>query len=94
MNPVKALDLFLSQPDTFDLVITDMTMPQMTRVKLFEKLREIRSDIPIIICTGHSSLVNAESAKQLGVDDYVMKPVSRAMIAKAIRKVLDKEDNK
>ena len=93
MNPVEALDLFLSQPGTFDLVITDMTMPQMTGVKLFEKLRDIRPDIPVIICTGHSSLVNAENAKQLGVDAYVMKPVSVSMIAKAIRKVLDKEDD-
>jgi len=91
-NPVEALDSFLSKPDTFDLVISDMTMPQMTGVKLFEKLREIRSDIPVIICTGHSSLVNAESAKQLGVAGYVKKPVSRSKIAKAIRKALDKED--
>jgi PAS domain S-box-containing protein len=94
LNPVKALDLFLSKPDAFDLVITDMTMPQMTGIRLFEKLREIRSDIPVIICTGHSSLINAESAKQRGAADYVMKPASWATIAKAIRKVLDKEDDK
>jgi len=90
LNPLRALDLFQSKPEYFDVVITDMTMPQMTGAKLSEKLMEIRSDIPIIICTGHSSLINEENAKQLGIADYVMKPVSMSRIAKAIRKILDK----
>jgi PAS domain S-box-containing protein len=90
LNPVQALDLFKSKPDTFDLVITDMTMPLMTGAKLSKKLMEIRSDIPVIICTGHSSLIDEEKAKQLGIAGYVMKPVSLSGIAKAIRKILDK----
>ncbi len=90
LNPLQALDLFQSKPEYFDVVITDMTMPQMTGAKLSERLMEIRSDIPIIICTGHSSLINEENAKQLGIADYVMKPVSMSRIAKAIRKILDK----
>ena len=89
LNPLKALDLFQSKPDTFDLVITDMTMPQMTGVKLAQKLKEIRSDIPVIICTGHSSLIDEEKAKQLGIDGYLMKPVVMARIAKEIRRILD-----
>jgi PAS domain S-box-containing protein len=89
LNPLKALDLFQSKPDTFDLVITDMTMPQMTGAKLAQKLKEIRSDIPVIICTGHSSLIDEEKAKQLGIDGYLMKPVVMARIAKEIRRVLD-----
>jgi len=60
LNPIQALDLFQSKPDTFDLVKTDMTMPQMTGAKLSEKLIKIRSDIPIIICTGHSFLIDEE----------------------------------
>lgn len=90
LNPLQALDLFQSEPDTFDLVITDMTMPQMTGAELSKKLMEIRSDIPVIICTGHSSLIDEEKAKQLGIAGYVMKPVSMSTIAKVIRKVLDK----
>jgi nitrogen-specific signal transduction histidine kinase/ActR/RegA family two-component response regulator len=90
LNPLQALDLFQSKPDEFDLVITDMTMPQMTGAKLSKKLIEIRSDIPIIICTGHSSLIDEEKAIQFGIAGYVMKPVSMSTIAKAIRKVLDK----
>ena len=74
----------------FDLVITDMTMPQMTGSKFSKMLKEIRSDIPVIICTGHSSLIDEEKAKELGIDGYVMKPVSMLEITKAIREVLDK----
>ncbi len=90
VNPVEALELFKVKPDSFDLVITDMTMPQITGANLVEKLKEIRSDIPVIICTGHSAVINEEKAKQLGIDAFVMKPVSKLKIAKAIRDVLDK----
>ena len=89
-NSREALDLFQSKPDYFDLVITDMTMPGMTGVQLSEKLLEIRPDIPIIICTGHSSLINESKAKKLGIADYIMKPLSISRIGKSIRKVLDK----
>ena len=89
LNPVEALDLFQSKPDTFDLVITDMTMPRMTGQKLAEKLKEIRWDIPVIICTGYSPLIDEEQAKQLGIDGYLMKPVFMSKIAKEIRRVLD-----
>ncbi len=90
LNPEEALDLFNSDPNNFDLVITDMTMPQMTGAILAEKLKGIRHDIPIIICTGHSALMTEEKAQQLGIDAFVMKPASRLKIAKAIRNVLDK----
>jgi PAS domain S-box-containing protein len=88
-NPVEAVELIQAKPDHFDLVITDMTMPQMSGVKLSAKLKDMRSDIPVIICTGHSSLIDEEKAKQLGIDAYVMKPIVKREIAKTIRKVLD-----
>jgi len=90
-NPAEALALFQSQPDRFDMVITDMTMPQMTGVKLSEKLMAIRPDIPIIICTGHSSLINEAKAKKIGLAGYIMKPMSMSRLAKTMRKVLDKK---
>ena len=90
LNPLEALGLFQSKPDSFDLVITDMTMPQMTGAKLSEKLIEIQPDVPIIICTGHSSLIDEEKAKRLGIAGYIMKPATMSTIAKAIRNVLDK----
>jgi len=89
LNPVEALELFQSNPEQFDMVITDMTMPQMTGVKLVEKLKDVRPDIPVIICTGHSSLVDEESAKALGIAAYAMKPIGMMEIARTIRKVLD-----
>jgi PAS domain S-box-containing protein len=90
INPVAALELFQSNPDHFDLVITDMTMPQMTGIKLSVKLLAVRPDIPIIVCTGHSHLIDEEKVKALGIADYVIKPVTRKNLAKTIRKVLDK----
>ncbi|MCP3873792.1 MAG: PAS domain S-box protein [Desulfobacteraceae bacterium] len=90
LNPEEALDLFQAKPGAFDVVITDMTMPQMTGAKFAEKLKEFRSDIPIILCTGHSSLIDEDKAKQSGISGYVMKPVSMSKIAKAIREALDR----
>ena len=90
-TPQDALDRFALNPDHFDLVITDMTMPQMTGVKLSEKLMDIRPDIPIIICTGYSALVDEEKAKELGLAAYIMKPIDMQETAQTIRNVLDKK---
>ncbi|MCP3954438.1 MAG: response regulator, partial [Desulfobacterales bacterium] len=92
--PVDALDLFKSRPGEFDLVITDMTMPQMTGSKLSKKLKDIRPDLPVMISTGHSSLIDEEKAKAMGIDAYVMKPIVKSDIAIAIRRVLDKGQEK
>ncbi len=91
-TPQDALDRFALNPDYFDLVITDMTMPQMTGVKLSEKLMDIRPDIPIIICTGYSALVDEEKAKELRLAAYVMKPINMRETAQTIRKILDKSN--
>ena len=89
-TPQDALEQFRSKPDHFDLVITDMTMPQMTGVILSEKLMDIREDIPIIICTGQSALVDEEKAKELNLAAFIMKPIDMQETAQTIRKVLDK----
>ncbi len=89
INPIEALASFKLKPNRFDLVITDMTMPQMTGVQLSEKLLEIRDDIPVIICTGYSSQINEEKAKKLGLAGFIMKPIVKQEIAKTIRRVLD-----
>lgn len=61
-----------------------MTKPRMTGVKLSEQLKAVRPDISIIICTGHSSLIDEEKAKKLGITAYVMKPIVRRDITKTI----------
>ncbi|MFA5904461.1 MAG: ATP-binding protein [Desulfobacula sp.] len=90
-DPEDALAAFKLNPRYFDVVITDMTMPKMTGAKLSEKLMEIRPDIPIILCTGHSTLIDEQKARQMGIAAYMMKPVSMSGIAKTIRKLMDGE---
>ncbi len=87
---VDALEAFRANPDTFDLVVTDMNMPNMTGVQLAGEIKKIRPEIPIILCTGFSYQVNEEKSKALGIQGFIMKPVVRKEIAGVIRKVLDK----
>ena len=88
-SSVQALELFRAEPDKFDLVITDMTMPHMTGDKLAQELIRIRPDIPVILCTGHSKRISEEKAKGLGIRAFVMKPISTRVMAESVRKVLD-----
>ena len=88
-NAHEALKIFVDQPDQFDLVITDMTMPNMAGDKLADELRKVRSDIPVILCTGYSELISQEKAESLGIKGFLMKPVSVKDLANMIRMVLD-----
>jgi CheY-like chemotaxis protein len=87
----EALRIFLSGPEQFDLVITDMTMPRMTGVELIKKILGVKPLIPVILCTGFSDYVNETKADQLGISAFMMKPFSRNNLAKIIRQVLKKE---
>jgi CheY-like chemotaxis protein len=84
----EALEVFAAGPNQFDLVITDMTMPSMTGDLLARKLLEMRSDIPIILCTGYNEGITEEKALSLGIRRYVMKPVVKTELASTIRAVL------
>ncbi len=88
-DSVRALALLRSRPESFDLVITDQTMPHMSGVKLAEAAMEIRPGIPVILCTGFSDVVGEDSAKSLGIREFVMKPFTVREIAAVIRKALD-----
>ncbi len=90
-NSVEALDLFRQTPDEFDLVITDMTMPDMTGDVLARRLISIRPDIPIIVCTGYSARINPDIIKEIGIKDMAMKPVVMKDIAQMIHRVLSRE---
>ena len=92
VNSLEAREVFRSQPDRFDLVITDMTMPNMTGVELATELMRIRPNIPIILCTGFSETVSSEKAKHLGIRQFIMKPLLKQHIAVAIRRVLDQKE--
>ena len=90
----EALALFQKDPSSFDLVMTDQTMPQMTGVELARQLREIRPDIPIILCTGYSEAVDAAKAEELNIQAFVMKPFKLREIAETLRTILDKNIQK
>lgn len=89
-SSIEALKLFKVKPSEFDLVITDMTMPNMTGEKLAVELMKIRSDTPVIICTGYSRYISEKKAKDMGVRAFVMKPLMMRDLARTVRKVLDK----
>lgn len=88
-SSVEALAAFQHSPDAYDLVMTDMTMPNMTGEGLAKKLLRIRPDIPIIICTGFSHQMDQEKALGMGIRAFVMKPFVIKEVAETIRNVLD-----
>ncbi len=90
----EALDHFRANPEGFDLIITDQTMPHMTGIELARELIGIRSDIPIILATGFSQRVDADTARAAGIRAFVMKPLTRSEIARTIREVLGPGEKK
>lgn len=85
----KALQAFLGSPERFDLVITDMTMPDMTGVELAREILQARPDTPIILCTGYSDLINEQEALDMGISRFLIKPLFMGDVAREIRTVLD-----
>jgi PAS domain S-box-containing protein len=90
-SSIEALELFRAKPDQFDLVITDMTMPQMTGDKLAGELMKIRPDIPVVLCTGYSQRMTEKKARNIGIREFAMKPLVIQQLANIIRKVLDED---
>ena len=88
-NSQKAFEEFNLKPHKYDLIITDMIMPDMTGDIFSRKVRNIRTDIPIIISTGYNEKIDIEKAKELGVRDILTKPVRMNNLAKTVRNVLD-----
>ncbi|MBW2605022.1 MAG: PAS domain S-box protein [Deltaproteobacteria bacterium] len=86
---LTALEIFTSQPNRFDLVVTDQTMPKMTGLELSRRLHAVRPDLPVIVCTGFSERINGKTANQIGVSHILYKPASRRDLAIAVRKVFD-----
>ena len=91
MSSSEALELFQKNPDQFDVIVTDMTMPNMTGIDLAKELMKIRSDIPIILCTGFNEKIDEAKAMEMGISAFVMKPIIMRDIANKIREVLNKK---
>ncbi len=88
-SSVEALAALKANPDAFDLIVTDMTMPNMTGIQLSDEIKQIREELPVILCTGFSNQINDEKCKSLGIQGYLMKPLILKDLASTIRKVLD-----
>lgn len=85
----EALRLFLQNPGSFDLIVTDQTMPTMTGYELAKRVLEVRPGMPIVLCTGYSETVSEEKAHALGIKGFAFKPLNRAELARVVRTVLD-----
>lgn len=88
-NSINALTMFTQDPQRFDLVITDMTMPQMTGLELSEKVLALRENLPIILCTGYHESITRNEVLRRGIRELVMKPVSLTDLGLLVRKTLD-----
>ncbi|HUH67387.1 MAG TPA: ATP-binding protein, partial [Syntrophales bacterium] len=90
-SSIEALEAFRANPHGFDLVITDMTMPNMRGDDLAKELLKIRPDIPIILCTGFSEMISEEKARNLGIRQFIMKPISKEGLSRTVRGILDRQ---
>ena len=90
-DSTEALKTFSANPSVFDLVITDHAMPHMAGSKLSSELLKIRPDLPIILCTGHNENMSREKAKDIGIKEFLTKPLNKQELAVAVRRVLDKK---
>jgi CheY-like chemotaxis protein len=88
-SPERALALFENDPNAFDLVLTDMTMPNMSGSELARQLLEIRADLPVVLVTGYNEQITREKALSMGIRDLVLKPFNTAALAGIVRKALE-----
>ena len=92
-DSIQAYETFELNSETFDIIVTDQTMPHLTGVELAKKVHSIRPDIPIILCTGYSSIVTEQDAIKAGVNRYLLKPFTAEKMALEIRSVFDKNNS-
>ncbi len=89
-SALEALDLFRRAPQHYDLVITDFTMPHLSGADLAEAVLRIRTDIPVVLCTGFSDRIDRRKARELGIDDLVIKPLDVQTIAEVVRNAINR----
>jgi PAS domain S-box-containing protein len=87
-SSIEALELFRADPHRFDLVITDIVMPNLTGDKLAQKIIDIRNDIPVVLCTGYSEKFTHRNASEMGMHSFLMKPLVMRDLANTVRQAL------
>jgi PAS domain S-box-containing protein len=93
VSSLEALEAFKASPESYDLVITDMSMPNMTGDRLAREVIAIQPDVPVIVCTGFSEKISHEKAEAFGIKGILMKPIVKSEMAQMVRKVLDEAKN-
>ena len=88
-SSIEALAAFEAKQDEIDLVITDQTMPKMTGDQLARRILELRPEMPIILCTGYSTVINDAKAKAMGIRRFLLKPIIKQELAEILRELLD-----
>ena len=86
---IEALEAFAADPEKYDLVITDQTMPGMTGFDLAQKMLAIRPDLPIVLTTGYSAIIDEARAMSIGIKAYLMKPITPETLAETIHGLLE-----
>lgn len=92
-DPLSAMEMVEHNPRQFDLMISDITMPNLNGIELVTRVRKIRADLPVILCSGFSDLLNEDKARTLGVSRYLMKPIIIKDLANAVRQAIDEQIN-
>ncbi len=90
-SSVDALEMIKADPDGFDLLITDQTMPVLSGLELAQKVLAVREKIPVILYTGYSATINGAEARRVGIKEFMMKPLSMTNLSHVVRKVLDEK---
>ena len=90
-DSMKALEAIRSNPDQFDLLFTDQTMPNLSGAELAKEVLQIKPTMPIILCTGYSSVISQQEAIEIGIKQYVTKPIGRKELAKVVKEVLEQQ---
>ncbi|MFH1844378.1 MAG: PAS domain S-box protein [bacterium] len=85
---------FASDPTRYDLVITDQTMPNLTGAELAQQVLEQRPDLPVILCTGYSDTLTQEQAAEIGIKEYLLKPIFPEELLNTIHQVLRNNERK
>jgi CheY-like chemotaxis protein len=92
-DPRQAQVLFCAQPNQFDLVITDLTMPGMTGVDLAKAMLAVRPDLPVILTSGFSGTYTPEMVRNLGLRELILKPIDLAQLSQVVQLALNKHES-
>jgi two-component system, cell cycle sensor histidine kinase and response regulator CckA len=85
----EALEIFMSSPNRFDMMITDQTMPGMTGLRLAEEVNRVRPELPLLLCSGFGEIIDNEELRKVGARSLLVKPFNASQIALKVREVLD-----